>query len=50
MSEPIKYLLDVGQLPRPSYNIQADLPKPAPPVLHPGTHWPIGPSDLASAS
>ncbi|MCJ7812207.1 TrpB-like pyridoxal phosphate-dependent enzyme, partial [bacterium] len=29
------------------YNIQADLPKPLPPVLHPGTGQPIGPDDLA---
>ena len=47
MSDTIKYLLDEGQLPKVWYNIQADLPKPAPPVLHPGTHQPIGPSDLA---
>jgi tryptophan synthase beta chain len=47
MSETIKYLLDEGQLPKSWYNIQADLPKPAPPVLHPGTLKPIGPGDLA---
>ncbi|MEQ1804820.1 MAG: TrpB-like pyridoxal phosphate-dependent enzyme [Burkholderiaceae bacterium] len=47
MSQTIKYLLDEGQLPKTWYNIQADLPKPAPPVLHPGTHQPIGPDDLA---
>ena len=47
MSDTIKYLLDEGQLPKSWYNIQADLPKPAPPVLHPGTHQPIGPDDLA---
>jgi tryptophan synthase beta chain len=47
MSETIKYLLDEAQIPKAWYNIQADLPKPAPPVLHPGTHQPIGPSDLA---
>jgi len=47
MSETIKYLLDEGQIPKTWYNIQADLPKPAPPVLHPGTHQPIGPGDLA---
>ena len=29
------------------YNIQADLPEPLPPVLHPGTKEPIGPQDLA---
>jgi tryptophan synthase beta chain len=47
MSDTIKYLLSEGQLPKSWYNIQADLPKPAPAVLHPGTHQPIGPSDLA---
>ncbi|MBE0549595.1 MAG: TrpB-like pyridoxal phosphate-dependent enzyme, partial [Rubrivivax sp.] len=47
MSDTIKYMLDEGQLPKTWYNIQADLPKPAPAVLHPGTHQPIGPGDLA---
>jgi D-serine deaminase-like pyridoxal phosphate-dependent protein len=27
--------------------VQADLPRPLPPVLHPGTHQPVGPDDLA---
>lgn len=43
----IKYLLDEDQMPRAWYNIQADLPQPAPAVLHPGTMQPIGPDDLA---
>ena len=47
MSDTIKYVLDEEHLPKTWYNIQADLPKPAPPVLHPGTHQPIGPADLA---
>ncbi len=34
-------------MPRHWYNIAADLPTPAPPVLHPGTLQPIGPDDLA---
>ncbi len=29
------------------YNLQADLPFPLPPVIHPGTKQPIGPQDLA---
>ena len=29
------------------YNIIPDLPAPPPPVLHPGTHEPVGPADLA---
>ncbi|RME01946.1 MAG: TrpB-like pyridoxal phosphate-dependent enzyme, partial [Calditrichaeota bacterium] len=34
-------------LPEAWYNIQADLPRPLPPVIHPGTKQPIGPDDLA---
>ena len=34
-------------MPKHWYNIQADLPTPAPPVLHPGTLQPVGPDDLA---
>jgi tryptophan synthase beta chain len=47
MSDPVKYLLDESRIPKSWYNIQADLPKPAPAVLHPGTHKPVGPDDLA---
>ena len=47
MSEQTKYLLSENQMPRVWYNIQADLPKPAPAVLHPGTLQPVGPDDLA---
>jgi len=43
----IKIHLDERDMPRQWYNIQADLPKPLPPVLHPGTKQPIGPADLA---
>jgi tryptophan synthase beta chain len=42
-----KYVLDDKDIPTKWYNIQADLPTPAPPVLHPGTGQPIGPQDLA---
>jgi tryptophan synthase beta chain len=42
-----KFLLDEDRIPRAWYNLQADLPKPLPPVLHPGTLKPIGPDDLA---
>jgi len=42
-----KYVLDESKIPRAWYNLQADLPKPLPPVLHPGTLQPIGPADLA---
>jgi tryptophan synthase beta chain len=42
-----KFLLDEKDLPTRWYNIQADLPQPLPPVIHPGTMQPIGPQDLA---
>jgi tryptophan synthase beta chain len=42
-----KYILDEDRIPRAWYNIAADLPTPAPPALHPGTHQPLGPGDLA---
>jgi tryptophan synthase beta chain len=42
-----QYLLDASRMPKHWYNIAADLPKPAPAVLHPGTLQPIGPADLA---
>jgi tryptophan synthase beta chain len=42
-----KYLLTEDQMPTAWYNLQADLPEPLPPVLHPGTGQPITPNDLA---
>ncbi|MCA9892488.1 MAG: TrpB-like pyridoxal phosphate-dependent enzyme [Anaerolineae bacterium] len=42
-----RYDLPQSEIPRQWYNIQADLPRPLPPVLHPGTHQPVGPDDLA---
>ncbi len=47
MTETTKILLDESEIPRRWYNIIPDLPAPPPPVLHPGTHEPIGPDDLA---
>ncbi len=47
MSQQTKFLLPEDRIPRSWYNIQADLPKALPPVLHPGTLKPIGPDDLA---
>ncbi|MFZ0791873.1 MAG: TrpB-like pyridoxal phosphate-dependent enzyme [Chromatiaceae bacterium] len=47
MSDAVKYLLDEQHLPRSWYNINADLPEPLQPVLHPGTKQPITPDDLA---
>ena len=46
MSQQTKFLLPEDRIPRSWYNIQADLPKALPPVLHPGTLQPIGPADL----
>ena len=43
----VKTILSEKEMPTQWYNIQADLPKPLPPVLHPGTGEPIGPQDLA---
>lgn len=45
--ESTKIFLSEQEIPRQWYNILADLPKPMPPVLHPGTKQPIGPQDLA---
>jgi len=47
MNETIKYTLDEDRIPKSWYNLAADLSVPLPPVLHPGTHQPIGPGDLA---
>lgn len=45
--ENIQFLLSDKDIPRSWYNIQADLPKPLDPVLHPGTKQPVTPDDLA---
>jgi len=42
-----KITLTEAEMPTQWYNIVPDLPEPPPPVLHPGTHQPIGPDDLA---
>jgi tryptophan synthase beta chain len=46
VSEQTKYILDESHIPKSWYNLIADLPKPLPPVLHPGTKQPVGPGDL----
>ena len=46
-ADATRVILDESEIPSAWYNIQPDLPEPAPPVLHPGTHQPIGPDDLA---
>ena len=45
--EIVRYDLPQDRIPEAWYNIVADLPGPMAPVLHPGTHKPIGPDDLA---
>ena len=45
-SVPHRTYLDESELPRDWYNIQADLPTPMPPFLHPTTHAPVTVDDL----
>jgi len=47
MSLAKKILLNESDMPDKYYNIQADMPNPTLPPLHPGTKKPIGPEDLA---
>ena len=43
-----KILLDEAEMPRHWYNIQADLPSPLDPPLHPVTKKPLTPDDLSA--
>src|SRR4030042_6145798 len=47
MEKRTKFTLDENEIPAKWYNVQADLPEPLPPVLHPGTGKPVTPDDLA---
>src|SRR5512134_719635 len=47
MSAQHKYLLDESKLPKAWYNINADMPVPPQPVLHPGTKEPVTPDFLS---
>jgi tryptophan synthase beta chain len=47
MVERTRFMLDEEKIPRAWYNISADLPVPQSPPLHPGTHQPLTPPDLA---
>jgi tryptophan synthase beta chain len=47
MTDSIRFDLPQSEMPSAWYNIQADLPRPLPPVLHPATKQPVGPDDLA---
>src|SRR5947209_1510167 len=42
-----RIVLDEKEMPTRWYNIQADLPFPGSPPLHPATRQPVGPADLA---
>ncbi len=47
MSERTKYILDESKLPKAWYNINADMPVPPEPVLHPQTLEPVTPEFLS---
>ena len=47
MAEFTKIPLGEDEMPTQWYNVIPDLPEPPPPPLHPGTHEPVGPDDLA---
>ena len=46
--KPIKYLLPESDIPTHWYNIQADLPEPMAPPLHPGTKQPATAEDMTA--
>lgn len=47
MSNQTRYLLNESDLPQQWYNINADIPVPQAPVLHPGTKEPVTPDFLS---
>ena len=47
MAARTRFTLGEEQIPKAWYNISADLPVAQFPPLHPGTHQPLGPADLA---
>ena len=47
MGNQHKFILDESRLPKAWYNINADLPVPPQPVLHPGTMEPVTPDFLS---
>ncbi len=47
MSDQHKYILEESRIPKAWYNINADLPFPPQPVLHPGTKEPVTPDFLS---
>jgi tryptophan synthase beta chain len=47
MSERHQYLMDESKVPKAWYNINADIPVPPMPILHPGTMEPVTPDFLS---
>ena len=47
MSDQKKFYLSEDDIPKQWYNVQADMPSPLEPALHPGTKDPAGPDDFA---
>src|SRR5450759_4912215 len=47
MSDHTRFQLDQSRLPKAWYNINADMPVPPTPVLHPGTMQPVTPDFLS---
>ena len=47
MSDRSRFLLDESRIPKAWYNVNADLPTPPTPVLHPGTMEPVTPDFLS---
>ena len=47
MSDRMRFLLDETRIPKAWYNINADMPVPPQPVLHPGTLAPVTPDFLS---
>ncbi len=48
MTSPTSFLLSSSDVPKAWYNLNADLPEPIPPPLHPATKQPVGPGDLTA--
>jgi tryptophan synthase beta chain len=46
-NEDYRFVLPQSRIPTAWYNVLADMPAQMSPVLHPGTHQPIGPADLS---
>jgi len=47
-SKPRKIILAEKDMPTAWYNVMGDMPNPPAPILHPGTHQPATPADMAA--